>query len=141
MRGAFRKGQSASSFISDMRAKALTYRRTDMLADWRSINELERKEGAMRFVRKDYYPTEKTMAAVEWAFKKNMEFMYKVRTESRLRPDMPIKERMVNIMSATPMTPEMVIQATTEKWSEWENYTAEALEVITPWSAVRTTLK
>ena len=134
MRAAFRKGQSASSFIRDMAAKQLSYRRTEMLSDWRSINEIERKEGLLKFVRKDYYPTEKTLAAVEWNL--SQEYMYKVKVESRLRPDMPIAERFVNIMSDKPLTPEMVEQAVIEKWSQWEDYTAEALEKLTVWSAV-----
>jgi len=134
MRGAFRRGQSASSFISDMREKGLTYRRTDMLGDWRSVNELEIKEGAMRYIRKDYYPTEKTIAAVEWAL--SQEYMYKVKVQSRLSPDAPIKERFVNLMSDIPLTPVMVEQAIVEKWSEYEDYTAEAIEKLTVWSAV-----
>lgn len=135
MRGAFRRGQSAGSFMRAMRAKGLTYRRTDMLADWRSVNELERKAGAMRFVRRDYYPTEKTMAAVEWGL--SQEYMYKVKVESRIRPDVPVTERFVNIMSDTPLTPIMVEQAVTEKWSDWEDYTAEAIEKMVVWTAVR----
>jgi len=134
MRGAFRRGQSASAFISDMREKGLTYRRTDMLADWRSMNELERKEGAFRFVRKDYYPTKVVIAEVEW--KLSQEYMYKVKVQSRLRPDEPITERFINIMSDIPMTPTMVEQSLTEKWSEWEQYTAETIEELTVWSAV-----
>jgi len=38
MRGAFRKGLSAARFISDMQTVGLSYRRTDMLADWRTVN-------------------------------------------------------------------------------------------------------
>jgi len=134
MRGAFRRGQSAGSFIRDMREKGLTYRRTDMLSDWRSVNELEKKEGALRFVRKDYYPAKASMAQVEWAL--SQEYMYKVKVESRLRPELPITERFVNIMSDVPLTPLMVEQATIEKWAEYEDYTAEAIEKITPFSAV-----
>ena len=134
MRGAFRRGQSVSSFIADMRVKGLTYRRTDMLADWRSVNELERKEGVFRFVRKDYYPTKTVIAEVEW--KLSQEYMYKVKVESRLRPEVPMTERLVNIMSDVPMTPAMVEQALIEKWAEWEEYTAEAIEKVTVWSAV-----
>lgn len=134
MRGAFRRGQSATSFIWDMRERGLSYRRTDMLFDWRSINELEVKEGLLRFVRKDYYPTEKTIAQVD--FNISQEYMYKAKVQSRLRPDEPIKERFVNIMSDVPLTPAMVEQAIIEKWSEWEEYTAEAIEQIQAWSAV-----
>ena len=139
MRAAFRRGQSASSFISDMRVEGLTYRRTDMLADWRSVNELERKEGAMRFVRKDYYPTEKTTAQVEWQL--SQEYMYKVKVKSRVEPGVPVTERFVNIMSDVPMTPTMVEQAVVEKWTEWEDYTAEAIEEMVTWSAVRRTVE
>lgn len=135
MRGAFRRGQSASSFLADMKAKGLSYRRTDMFADWRSVNELERKAGAMQYVRKDYYPTEKAMASVTW--KLSQEFMYVIKVQSRLRPEEPVIERKVNIMSDVPLTPAMVEQALVEKWSEYEDYTAEAIEKITVWSAVR----
>jgi len=138
MRGAFRRGQSASSFLADMKAKGLSYRRTDMFGDWRSVNELERKAGAMQYVRKGYYPTEKTIAVVEWEI--GQEYMYKVKVRSRLRPDEPMAERFVNIESDVPMTPDMVNEAVVEKWKDWEDYTAEAIEEIIPWTAVRTTL-
>lgn len=134
MRGAFRRGQSASSFIWDMRERGLGYRRTDMLSDWRTVNELEKKKGLMRFIRKDYYPAKQQMAEVEWALSK--EYMYKVKVQSRLKPDVPITERFVNIMADTPMTSAMVEQAVIEKWSEWEDYTAEAIEKIDVWTAV-----
>lgn len=134
MRGAFRRGQSASAFLRDMRAKGLTYRRTDMLADWRSVNELERKAGAMRYVRRDYFPAAKAIAQVEWDM--SDEFMYKVKVTSRLSPGEPLTERFVNIMSDRPMTPAMVEQAVTEKWAEWEDYTAEAIENLVVWTAV-----
>jgi len=134
MRGAFRRGQAASSFIWEMRERGLSYRRTEMLADWRSVNELEKKKGLMRFIRKDYYPAAPQMAEVEWLMSK--EFMYKVQVKSRLAPDEPIKERFVNIMSDEPLTSAMVEQAVIEKWSEWEDYTAEAIENIQVWTAV-----
>lgn len=134
MRGAFRRGQSASSFLRDMRSAGLSYRRTDMLADWRSVNELERKKGAMRFVRRDRFPATKAIAQVEWEM--SDEFMYKVKVESRLSPGDPLTERFVNILSDKPMTPAMVEQAVTEKWAEWEDYTAEAIEKMVVWTAV-----
>ena len=134
MRGAFRTGQTGAAFIRQMKDEGLSYRRTDMLSDWRSVNELEKKAEAFKYVRKDYYPTEKSIAQVEWELSK--EFMYKVRVESRLRPDQPISSRFVNIMSDTPMTPRMVEQAVVEKWVEWEKYQAEIIEVITPVTAV-----
>ena len=134
MRGAFRKGQKAGAFINDMKAEGLSYRRTTMLADWRSINELESKGEAFKYVRKDYYPTTKSMAQVEWRL--SQEFMYKVRVLSRTDPKAPITERFVNIMSDTPMTPRMVEQAVVEKWVTWEKYGGEIVEDILPVTAV-----
>ena len=135
MRVAFKTGVSASRFITDMKAAGLSYRRTDMLADWRSVNELERKEGAIRYVRKDRYPTVKTIAAVEWALSK--EYMYKIKVQSVIRLGEPITERMVNITSDVPMTPTMIEAEVEERWSQWEKYAAEEITGLQVWSAVR----
>lgn len=134
MRGAFRSGLSGSAFINQMRSEGLSYRRTDMLSDWRSINELERKAEAFKYVRKDYYATAKTIAQVDWAMSK--EFLYKVKVESRLRPGEPIVSRFVNIISDSPMTPRMVEQAVVEQWITWEKYSEELIETIVPTTAV-----
>jgi len=135
MRGAFREGLSATRFIADMRAVGLSYRRTDMLSDWRSVNELEVKEGLLRYVRKDRYPTEKTIAAVGWEVSK--EYMYKIKVESVLRAGEPVTERFVNILSNVPMTPTMMEAEVAERWGEWEKYAAEQITKIQVWSAVR----
>lgn len=135
MRGAFREGLAASRFIADMKAVGLSYRRTDMLADWRSVNEVERKEGALRFVRKDRYPTTATMAAVTWETSK--EYMYKVKVQSVIRIGEPITERFVNLMSNIPLTPAMIEAEVEERWGEWEKYAAEEITALQVWSAVR----
>lgn len=134
MRKAFREGVSASRFITDMKVAGLSYRRTDMLSDWRSVNELERKEGALRYVRKDYYPARQALAQVEW--KLSQEFMYKVKVFSRTAPDEPLQERFVNIMSDAPMTPREIEAQIAESWGEWERYAAEELVSLQVWSAV-----
>lgn len=138
MKGAFKEGLSASRFIADMKSAGLSYRRTDMLADWRSVNELETKEGLLRYVRKDYYPTEKTMASVTWSTSK--EYMYKVKVHSRLRPGDPVTDRFVNIMSDKPMTPEMIEAEVAASWGGWEKYAAEELTGLQTWTAVRSSI-
>lgn len=135
MRGAFREGLSASRFLRDMREAGLSYRRTDMLADYRSVAGLERVEGALRYVRKDRYPTEKTIAAVGWNISK--EFMYKIKVQSVLRLGEAITERFINIMSDVPMTPAMVEAEVSERWQEWERYAPELITGLQTWSAVR----
>ncbi len=105
-KGAFQQGQSASSFLSDMKRRGLSYRRTDMLSDWRSVNELERKKEAFKYVRKDYFPSVKSIAQVDWDIAH--EFLYKLKVQSRLEPGAPLTERFVNIESDIPLTREMV---------------------------------
>ena len=134
MRIALRKGLSASRFIKDMRAVGLSYRRTDMLSDWRSVGQVEKKEGSLRYIRKDRYPTETTIAAVDWQISR--EYMYKVKVQSVVRAGEPITERFVNIMSDIPMTPDMLERQVEEQWGEWERYAAEEITGIQPWSAV-----
>ena len=139
MRKAFRTGQTVTAFREDMRRKGLSYRWTTMMSDWRSVNEIEAKKGLMRFVRKDRYPSKMAIAEVDWML--SQEYMYKVKVQSRLRPDEPITERFVNLMSDVPLTRDMIEQGVIEKWAEWEDYTAEAIEKIVPFTAVHRTLE
>ena len=139
MRKAFRAGQSVTDFRQDMRAKGISYRWTTMLSDWRSVNQLETKKGLMRYVRKDRYPAKMAIAEVDWVL--SQEYMYTVKVQSRLRPDEPQVERFVNLMSDEPMTGTMIEQGVTEKWAVWEDYTAEAIEKIIPWTAVHRTIE
>jgi hypothetical protein len=129
-----REGISASAWIKEMSAKGLSYRRTDMLADYREVFELEKKEGLARFIRKGYAPAEQTALLKEWAL--SQEYMYKVKTQSRLRPGEPITERFVNIMSDKPLTIEAIESQVVESWQQWEKYAAEELTGLQVWSAV-----
>jgi len=135
MRGALRVGMSASAFISEMKEAGLSYRRTDMLADWREVGQIEKKEGLARFVRKGYIPTERT-AELE-VFAVSAEYLYKIKAESRLRPDEPVTTRFVNILSDVPMSVEMIEAEVERKWGEWERYSAEELVGLQVWSAMR----
>ncbi len=134
MRIAFRGGLSASKFITNMKSAGLSYRRTDMLSDWRSINQLETKEGLARYVRKDRFPTSKALAQVEWSLSK--EFMYKIKVYSVIQAGAPITERFVNIMSDKPLTPTQMEAEVTKQWQEWERYSAETITGLQVWSAV-----
>lgn len=135
MRGAFRRGQSATSFLWDMRERGLSYRRTDMLSDWRSINELEAKADLLRYVRKDYYPTEKTIAQVDFALSK--EYMYKVKVQTRLKPDEPLTERFVNIMQDEPLTPARIEELAWRMMELRYGEIVSQVEKITAWTAVQ----
>jgi len=128
---AFKTGLSATSFIADMKTRGLSYRRTDMLSDWRSVNEIERKAEAFKYVRRDYFPTAKVMAQVEWEM--SHEFMYKLKVQSRLEPGQPISERFINITSDTPMTREMVEE---QAWEMIQEQSPDKRKMIVGVSAV-----
>lgn len=127
MKAAIKRGQSARSFIWEMRQKGMGYRHTVMLADWRTAGQIEAKKDVARFIRKDRYPTTESIVVFETT-KTLPEFMYTIKVKSVIHPDKPVDQQYVNIFSDVPMTPAMVEQAVTEKWAEWEDYTAVALE-------------
>jgi len=125
---AFKGGLSASSFINQLRVKGLTYRRTEMLSDWRTVNQIEAKKDAIKYVRKDRTPSARFMADVEWSYDK--EYIYKANTWSRIHPEDPLTERMVTFQSDVPLTPREVEEQIATKWSEWERYIPEKVERI-----------
>jgi len=135
MRGAFRRGQSASSFMADMKVKGLRYRRTDMFADWRSVNELEKKKDLLQYVRKDRLPTKAAIAEVTWDIKH--EYMYVVKVRSRIGPEEPIMERKVNIMEDRPLTPKEVEGLAWEMIKEQSPKKVQEIVEVMPWTAVR----
>lgn len=135
MRKAFREGKTGTAFYKELRAVGPVYRKTDFLADFRDISKIEKVEGLARFVRKGYVPTERTAELEIFAVSK--EYMYKIKTESRLRPDEKPTERFVNILSDTPLTVEMIAAEVEERWGEWEKYAAEELVSLQVWSAFR----
>jgi len=103
MKGAIAAGKSASKFLSEMKVAGLGYRRTTFLADYRSVGNVKAKTGLLKYVRKDYQPSPRLYAEVNWNLSR--EYMYKIRVESRLEPGKPIESRFVNIVSDRAMTP------------------------------------
>ena len=135
MRGAFKEGLSGSRFIADMRSAGLSYRRSDMLADWRTIGQLETKKDLLKYVRKDYYPTAKVYATSTWNLSK--EYMYVIKVKTQLRPDEPIVEHIVNIQRDVPLTPAMIEEQLIIERAKEEKYLGETMLEIVPFMAVR----
>lgn len=125
---AIARGLTVQGFIRELTSIGATYRRTLMLADWRSVSGIEAKKDLIKYVRKDRLPTAKSIADVEWNFSK--EYMYVANTWSRLRPDAPLTQRTVNLMSDIPLTPAQVEQQISEGWGVWEKYGQEKLERV-----------
>lgn len=125
---AFKGGLSASSFIQQLRLKGLTYRRSTMLLDWRTVNQIEAKKDVLRYIRKDRLPSVRSMADVEWNY--DQEYIYKAKTWSRIHPDEPLTERQVTLTSDIPLTPRQVEEQIAAKWAAWERYMPEKVERI-----------
>ncbi len=135
MKSAIASGMSASRFITSMRSAGLSYRRQTMLADWRSVGNVAKKEGAARFIRRDFRPTAKTTANVTWDLSR--EYMTKVKIHYRTRPGEPITERFVNVMSDRPLTPREIEESVLESLPEWADSIPGIVERVTPWTILR----
>lgn len=135
MRRAIKRGVSGHRFISDMKAKGLSYRRTDMLGDWRSAKNVAKVEGALRYVRKGSYPTQKIIATTTYRLSK--EFMYVVKIKNRLKPDEPVLEHNINIQTDVPLTPAMIERRVIEERAKEEKYFGEILLETRPWTVIR----
>lgn len=130
-----REGVSASRWIADMKELGISYRRTEMLADYRTVLQIEQKTELLKYVRKDRYPTQAIYATTTWDLKK--EFMYVVKVKTQLRPDEPVLEHNINIQSDVPMTPEMVEARVVEERAKEERYFGEILLEAMAWTAIR----
>lgn len=135
MRKAFRVGQSASSFITKMKAEGLSYRKTTMLADWRNVNEIEEKKDRFKYVRKDRLPTQRVIAEVDWRISK--EYMYVVKVKSRAAPDEPVVEQNINIMQDRVLTPREVEALSWEMISEQSPKEIAKIVSVEPMTVVR----
>lgn len=138
MRAAVRAGKSRAAFSRDLKAQGIEYPTKQLREDWSTITDFVAKDGALVHVRRDSYPAEKTLVETDWDIEG--EYMYKVKVTSRLSPDEPIKERFVNIVTDEPMTPAMIEQAVVDKWAEYEDYGAETIDTIQPWTAIHTNI-
>ena len=138
MRRAVDKGQSRASFLRELRAAGLTYRKTTMLADWRGIAQIERKKEVFKYVRKDRLPTTRAIAEVPW--KLSTEFKYMVKVQSRIRPDEPIKTEVKAIMQDKIITPAEAERLAWEMIREQSPKKIEQVVSVTAWHVQRRVL-
>ena len=135
MKSAIKRGQSATSFIADMRKAGLAYRRTTMLADWRTQGDYTKKEGLLRYVRKDYVPSQELVRAESWDLKRD--FMFQVRLQIQRHPGEPIESQFVNIMSDKPLTIRQIEQAALELPAEHYAVGEEQIVGVTVETGIR----
>jgi hypothetical protein len=102
IKSALKKGWSASKWIQSEKDKGRSYRRTDMLADWREVGNIKAREGLAQYVRKGYVPADRTVELKVWNMSK--EYMYKIRSETITKTGEKLELKYINIMSNKPLT-------------------------------------
>lgn len=135
IRAAAAQKLSAAETIRQLKAKGLSYRRTTMLADWRNLSNIKKKEGLMRYVRKDRMPTAEIAVVKEWKLSREYKFICRVR--SRLAPGEPIEERFISVMADRPLTPREIETEVIESWGKWYPEKREEVERVIPETAIR----
>ncbi len=135
IKSAVKQNLSAAETIRRLKDKGISYRRTDMLADWRSAGNVEAKSGLLRYVRKDYVPSGRVLAEVTW--KLSREYMYKIQMEVRESPGAKPVIRHINLMSDKPMTPREMETEIESAWGTWYPERRDEIISITPITAVR----
>jgi len=132
IRSAVAKGLSSTATLKSLVDGGISYRRTNMLADYREWGQVPRKMSAIKAVRRDYLPSQS--AYVETTGKQTQPYRYQI-TGNIYNPE--TGERVdftTNVVSEFGLTPNQVydealepIKASTEAYkSEIEHYTIEA---------------
>ncbi len=111
------EGKSASAWIREMRAKGLGYRRTTMLTDFANVGKIKRKEGLLKYVRKDYLPSTEIAQIKDWDMSR--EYTYRLKVKSREAPGEPVDERFVSVVSDKPLTPREMEEEILLQWGAW----------------------
>jgi len=113
---AIARGLNVTAFIKELTRLGLSYSNTLMLADWRTVAQIEAKKDVIKHTRKDRYPAITRYAEVDWRFSK--EYIYKLKCRSRLRVGEPIVETFATIESDIPLTPRMMAEKMKARWPE-----------------------
>lgn len=133
MWAAARKGQTATSFIREIRKAGLGYATQAMYKDYRSVAKTISMEGALGKLRPEQRPAGKTMAEVEWQL--SQEYMYKVKVKVKEKGRKEPVERYANILSNLRLTMEQLQQEVYLRWQALEKYAGETLLEIVPFTA------
>lgn len=120
------KGYTRTAWINELKAAGLSYRKTLMLADFRSQAGIEAKKDRAKYTRKDRTPSVGSIADVEWDLSK--EYMYKVKVWVQAKPGEPLTERFVTVMSDELLKRREVEQEVFLRWETWKYPTEELRE-------------
>jgi hypothetical protein len=99
---AMARGLNVTGFIKELKALGMTYRRPQMLADWRYVGNIKQVRDSYKSIRRDYKPSDRNLIGVDWEM--HHKFMYKFELNAEERTRLGLKPIGINIMSDERLT-------------------------------------
>lgn len=127
---AIKAGKSHEAFSREMVGTGLGLRHQASQAEWRKITKGKKKEGLLKYVRKDRIPSPAVIK--ESTIHYSREFAYKLKVKSRAAPGEPLDERFVTILHDRILKPIEMITEFMEQWGTWYPERRELLEAVIP---------
>lgn len=119
---------SFNAFYRSAVEKGLSYRRSEMLADWRSIASELTNRAALRSLREGDIP-EHTVVGVS-PFRYTEPFIYKARVEYQVSVGAPVLEQFVTVLSSKALTMGGAVGQVMEKWPGFAYGKAERIRTV-----------
>ena len=119
---------SFNAFYRSASEKGISYRRSDMLADWRSIQSELANRAALRSLSAGDIPEHTAVGASP--FKYTEPFIYKARVEYQVSAEAPLMEQFVTVLSSKALTIGGAVGQVLEKWPGFAYGKAERIRTV-----------
>lgn len=119
---------SFNAFYRSAQEKGISYRRSDMLADWKSIQSELTNRAALRSLSAGDIPEHTRVGATP--FRYTEPFIYKARVEYQVSAEAPITEQFVTVLSAKALTIGGAVGQVLEKWPGFAYGKAERIQTV-----------
>lgn len=119
---------SFNAFYRSASEKGISYRRSDMLADWRSIQSELSNRAALRSLSAGDIPEHTRVGASP--FKYTEPFIYKARVEYKVSAEAPLTEQFVTVLSSKALTMGGAVGQVMEKWPGFAYGKAERIHTV-----------
>ena len=119
---------SFNAFYRSASEKGISYRRSDMLADWRSIQSELANRAALRSLSAGDIPEHTAVGASP--FKYTEPFIYKARVEYQISAEAPLMEQFVTVLSSKALTIGGAVGQVLEKWPGFAYGKAERIRTV-----------
>ena len=117
-----------NAFYRSAREKGISYRRSDMLADWRSIQSELANRAALRSLRAGDIPEHTRVGASP--FRYTEPFIYKARVEYQVSAEAPVTQQFVTVLSPKALTIGGAVGQVLEKWPGFAYGKAERIRTV-----------